>query len=289
MLEVELILLVLAFIITIIAVISDIKTTEVPDYANYFLIFSALLLRVLYSITTEEWGFTTAVLFSFPIIFILASIMYKTRQWGGGDAKLLISLSIALATYPSFLLEFFSPKLVFIFPITLFINILIIGAMYSLVYTILMAIKNNERFLNQFRRIIRKTKKIQLTIFSIMVVIILFSFATEISKIFVIIISLSPIILFYVYIFMKTIEKVCLIKMIPVEKLIEGDLIIENVFHNKKIIHKINQELTKEQIKIIKKAGIEEVKIKQGVVFTPVFLLALIVSLIFGNLLLYFI
>lgn len=287
--EVELILLALAFIVTIIAVISDIKTTEVPDYANYFLIFSALLLRILYSTTTGNWSFTTAVLFSFPIIFMLALIMCKARQWGGGDAKLLISLSVALATYPSFLLKTFSPKLVFFFPLTLFINILIIGAAYSLIYAISLAVKSNKKFLSHFKNIIKETKKTQLTILSIIAVIILLSLATNISKILVIIISLFPIILFYVYIFMKTVEKVCLVKMIPTKNLIEGDLIIENVFHNKKLIHEKNQELTKGQIAIIKKSNIKEVKIKQGVVFTPAFLLALIVSLIFGNLLLYFI
>ena len=69
----------------------------------------------------------------------------------------------------------------------------------------------------------------------------------------------------------------------------EGDLIIENLFYKNKLIHKKSQELTEKQLALIIKANIKEVKIKQGIVFTPVFLLSLIASLIFGNLLLYLI
>ncbi len=289
MFEVELILLILAFIVTLIAVISDIKTTEVPDYANYFLLFSALSLRLLYSLATRDWSFILAVLISFPIMFILALTMYKTRQWGGGDAKLLISLSIALATYPSFLLEFFTPKLIFPFPITLFINVLIIGAAYSLIYAVSLAIKGRKKFTNSFAEIIKRTKIIQIKILSATVLAIILLAVTSIPKIILIAAIILPIILFYVYIFIKTVEKVCLIKIIPVEKLMEGDLIIENIFYKNKLIHKKSQELTKKQIKLIKKANIKEVRIRQGIVFTPAFLLSLIVSLIFGNLLLYLI
>ncbi len=289
MFEIELILLLLAFIVTIIAVISDIKTTEVPDYANYFLIFSAVSLRILYSLITKDWSFTSAIFSSFPIIFILASIMYYLRQWGGGDAKLLISLSLALATYPYFLLEFFSPKLLFPFPIDFFTNVLIIGAIYSLIYAVSLAVKNNKKFLKPFKQIIKDTKKTQITILSIIAVIILSSLATNIPKTAIIIISVSPMILFYIYIFIKTVERTCLIKTIPVEKLREGDLIIENLFYKNKLIHKKSQELTKKQIALIKKTNISAVKIKEGIIFTPAFLISLIISLIFGNLFLYLI
>lgn len=289
MFEVEILLLILAFIVTIIAVISDIKTTEVPDYANYFLIFSAISLRVLYSLTTKDWNFSLAILTSFPIIFILALTMYKTKQWGGGDAKLLMSLSLALATYPSFLLESFSPRLIFSFPVTLFINILIIGAAYSLIYAISLAIKNRKKFTKHFIEIIKSTRKTQIKILSIIILAALLLTIIRIQKIILIMFLISPIIIFYIYIFIKTVEQTCLIKMIPIEKLMEGDLIIEDIFYKNKLIHKKYQELTKKQIEAIKKSNIKEVKIKQGVVFTPAFLLSLIVSLIFGNLFLYLI
>ena len=289
MLEIELILLILAFIVIIIAVISDIKTTEVPDYANYFLIISAISLRILYSLTTQDWSFTFAIITSFPIIFILALTMYKLKQWGGGDAKLLMSLSIALATYPSFLINFFNPKIILSFPVTIFVNVLIIGAGYSLLYAFFIAIKNRKKFTKQFIEDLKSNFKIQISIIVIILFIAVMLISLNISKIILIMLSVSPIILFYIYLFIKTVEKTCLIKRIPVEKLMEGDLVLENLVYKNKVIHKKYQELTEKQLALIKKTNIETVRIKEGIVFTPAFLISLIISLIFGNLFLYLI
>lgn len=289
MFEIELILLILAFIVTIIAVISDIKTTEVPDYANYFLIFSAVSLRILYSLATKNWSFSSAILVSFPIIFIMASIMYYLKQWGGGDAKLLISLSMALATYPSFLLNFFSPRNIFAFPITIFTNVLIIGAAYSLVYALIIAVKNRKKFVEPFSEVLRNKFKLQISILAIIILTAALLAFIGVPKIIIFIISASPMILFYIYVFIKTVEATCLIKRIHVEKLMEGDLILENLVYKNKIIHKKYQELTRKQLELIKKTNIKNVKIKQGIIFTPAFLMSLIISLIFGNLFLYLI
>ncbi|MBI2507952.1 prepilin peptidase [Candidatus Woesearchaeota archaeon] len=289
MFEIELILILLAFIVTIIAVISDIKTTEVPDYANYFLIFSAVSLRVLYSLAAKDWSFTLAILYSSPIIFILASTMYYLKQWGGGDAKLLISLSLALATYPSFFLNFFSPKNIFAFPITIFTNILIIGAVYSLVYASFIAFRNRKKFSKPFYEILRNKFKLQASIITIIIFIAIILTITGIPKVIIFMISISPIVFFYIYIFIKTVEVTCLIKRIPISKLMEGDLILENIVYKNKIIHKKNQDLTRKQLNLIKMANIETVRIKQGIIFTPAFLISLIISLIFGNLFLYLI
>ena len=289
MLEIELILLSLAFIVTIIAVISDIKTTEVPDYANYFLILSAISLRVLYSAITNDWSFTSTILFSFPMIFILALAMYKLKQWGGGDAKLLMSLSLALATYPSFLLNFFSPKNIFFFPITLFTNILIIGAVYSLIYAIIIAVKNRKKFVKPFIEVLKNKLKLQVVILMLILLASIILMSIEIPALVIFIFLFSPIFLFHLYIFIKTVEVTCLIKRIPLEKLMEGDLILEDIVYKNKIIHRKYQELTDKELELIKKTKIETVKIKQGIIFTPAFLIALIVSLIFGILFLYLI
>jgi hypothetical protein len=289
MIEIEIILLILAFIITLLAVISDIKTTEVPDYTNYFLIFSAPSLRILYSLTTQDWNFTLAIFKTFPFIFILATAMYKLNQWGGGDVKLLFGLSLALATYPSFLLNYLSPNLVFLpFPLILFLNILIVGALYSLVYALVLVAKNRKRFLHAFIPFLKSTKKIQTLLFSLALILILIS--TQIQNTFIpVFIAALILILFYVYIFISSVEDSCLVISFSVSKLLEGDWIIEDVIHKEKVIHKANQELTREDIGKLKKAKIKTVIVRQGVVFVPAIFLALMVSLVFGNLILYFI
>ncbi|MBI2106084.1 prepilin peptidase [Candidatus Woesearchaeota archaeon] len=284
MLEIEVILLILAFIVTIIAVISDIKTTEIPDYSNYFLIFSAILVRLIYSFSTNNWIFILEALKTFPVIFILSLLMYKLNQWGGGDVKLLFGLSIAFATYPLFLLKFFSPKLILLpFPLIIFLNVLIIGAAYSFTYAVILAVINMKNFSRKFISILKEKRKTQIKIFVAAVLLILISFRTD-EKIIPISISIFLFIIFYVHVFIASVEKSCLIKTIPVSKLLEGDWILNDIFYNNKIIYRAKQQLTGQQIEKIKRAKIEKVLVKQGIVFSPAILIALIVSLIFGNL-----
>lgn len=283
MLEIEIILLSLAFLVTIIAVISDIKTTEVPDYSNYFLIFSAIILRLIYSFSTKDWNFSFEIIKTFPIILILALLMYKLNQWGGGDVKLLFGLSIAFATYPEFLLQFFSPKLTLLsFPLIIFLNVLIIGAAYSFIYAIILAVINVKSFSKKFISILKEKRKTQLSILIVSLILIVLTFNTE-EKIIPISIAIFLLTIFYVHSFIASVEKSCLIKIIPVSKLIEGDWILEDIIYKNKMIHRAKQELTREQIEKIKKAKIEKVLVKHGIVFTPAILIALILSLIFGN------
>lgn len=284
MLEIEIILLALAFIIAVIAVIHDIKTTEIPDYSNYFLIFSAVLLRLIYSSTANDWSFAFEMLKTFPIIFILSMLMYKLKQWGGGDVKLLFGLSIAFATYPSFLLKFFSPKLILLpFPVIIFLNVLIIGAAYSFIYAIILAVINMKVFSKKFISVLKEKRKTQIKIFIAAILLILISFRTE-EKIIPVSLSIFLFIVFYVHVFIASVEKSCLIKAIPVSRLLEGDWILDDVVYNNKIIHKAKQELTRQQIEKIKKAKIEKVFVRHGIIFSPAILIALVLSLIFGNL-----
>ena len=76
----------------LIATMTDIKTREVPDWLSYSLIVIGLGVRLIYSLF--EWNFSY-VLFGFigfGIFFLIALFMYYTKQWGGGDSKLLMGL-----------------------------------------------------------------------------------------------------------------------------------------------------------------------------------------------------
>jgi hypothetical protein len=78
-----------------------------------------------------------------------------------------------------------------------------------------------------------------------------------------------------------------MIKKISVNKLTEGDWIIENVYYKNRLLYnKNNPGITNSEIKLLKKFNIKYVLIKEGLPFVPSFLLALIISLIFGNILL---
>src|SRR3989344_6177104 len=124
---IDLILLFLGILGLLAASYSDIKTTEVPDWICYSLIISGLSLRFLEYLNSGNFYALKITLLSFLIFFIIGNIMYYIRQWGGGDAKLIMAIAVIFAVYPSSLLSIFSPKLDHsYFPIAIFINILIV-------------------------------------------------------------------------------------------------------------------------------------------------------------------
>ena len=141
---IELILVIIALIWLIFATYFDIKTQEIPDWLTYSLIIIAIVLKLLHSLATNEWNFFYYGLLGGLIFFAIGSLMYYTKQWGGGDTKLLAGLGIAFTSYPRFLLNYLNPNLNFPFLFTLFINILIAGALYGIIWTFVLAIKNKK-------------------------------------------------------------------------------------------------------------------------------------------------
>src|SRR3989338_6729729 len=135
---------ILLIIITVIwltfASISDLKTREVPDWISFSLIIIAVAFLLIQVISERSLKLLINPLI-FGITFtIIAYTMYYTKQWGGGDTKLLIPLGIIFSTYPE--LNYFNPILNFPFPMILLINIFVIGTLYSLFYSFYLAIKH---------------------------------------------------------------------------------------------------------------------------------------------------
>src|SRR3989338_5965028 len=75
---------------------TDLKTREVPDWLSYGLIFSALGIRALFSLGELDGGILLRGLAGFAVFVAIAYLMYYTRQWGGGDSKLLMGLGAAI-------------------------------------------------------------------------------------------------------------------------------------------------------------------------------------------------
>lgn len=278
---------ILLIIITVIwltfASISDLKTREVPDWISFSLIIIAIAF-LLIQVTSERNYKLLINPLIFGIIFtIIAFTMYYTKQWGGGDTKLLIPLGIIFSTYPERLLNYLNPMLNMQFPIILLINIFVIGTIYSLLYSFYLAIKNKEKFVKEFKKNESKTAKIIGMILAVVLVIAAI-FLQSPKNILFLLSSLLVLITPYLITFVKSVEKSCMLGKVSTSKLTEGDWIMEDIYHNKKLIlSKNNLGITKEQIGIIKKIK-KEILVKNGLPFIPSFLIAVIVSLIFGNL-----
>lgn len=278
----EILIISLVFVGLIIATLTDIKSREVPDYLNYFLIASGFAYRLFYSILYNNIYYFLYGLLGFVIAFLIGITLYLTKQWGGGDAKLLMALGIIFATKPSFITEGF-------FLLNLILNIFLSGAIYGLFYGVYLALKNREKFLLEFKKIINTDKIKFLRIFILIIAsisgllaLISHDFATTI-----ILFGLIAFLFFYIHlwVFVKSVENVCMFKIVPSIKLTEGDWIVDDIIHNKKIIYKKEKlSADKKDILRIINSGIKNVKIKEGIPFVPSFLIGSIITILFGSL-----
>lgn len=288
---IDVLLVVIGVLVLIIGSITDIKTREIPDWISFSAIILGLGLRLIYSISTFEWSFFFYGLLGFGIFFAIGMFMFYTGQWGGGDSKLLMGMGALFATYPTFLLNHFSPNLEYSFLLAFIINLVLVGSLYGLVWSIILSIKYRKKFAEEFHTImknktIRKIRRavLVLLLISLAASLLLRNVLFQISAIsFSVIIFLT----FYVWIYVRIVEKACMYKFLPVSKLTEGDWIAKDVtIKGKRITGPKDLGISLEQIAKLKKLKVRRVLVKEGIPFIPSFFIAFIVSLIWGNILL---
>ena len=276
----DLIIISIVLIALIFAAITDIRTKEVPDWLTYSLITIGLAIFISKSIQEGSFIPILGSLRGLLIFFALGSAMYYSRQWGGGDAKLLMGMGAILNQYTEKLLNIY-------FPFILFINILFFGAIYGLIISISLIIKNKKEFSKKFKIINKDSKKIRnILIFLAGIIIITNTIISNVKQIenLIYFAAIFPLIFFYLLISMKTIEHISMRKAIPTNKLVEGDWVNEEIKINGKIIYSPKSlGVNKKQIELIKKHK-KNVQIREGIAFVPAFLIGTIISLIWGNL-----
>ncbi len=267
----DILLIILAFLGISIATLVDLKTREIPNWINFSMIAVALAIRLMHSVLTAEWFYILYGLLGFASMFLIGNLMYYTKQWGGGDSKLLFALGAIFATKPYFVKEFPLPFLVI-----LFLAIIITGFFYSFFYSIVLAILNRKEFWKEIKNRMNLYRNVRFLITTLAVLI-------AISSLFVVtylkplILSISALIIFSTYwiIFTKAVESACLTKKVPVSKITEGEWIVDQNILNKFKIS--NLGITNKQIAALKAAKIKTITIKQGIPFAPAFLIALII------------
>ena len=129
----ESIYVLIALIGSTIAGVWDFKTTNIPDSVCIGMIVSGILLH---GYESYSLGSLDPLMSSFLVggLFLLFGlIMYYTGQWGGGDGELLAAIGFLLptATAPTF----------FAFPISFFVNLILISAIYGIGYTLYLMVK----------------------------------------------------------------------------------------------------------------------------------------------------
>jgi hypothetical protein len=108
------------------------------------------------------------------------------------------------------------------------------------------------------------------------IILIIFGFVEKLFFSFGILVFIIP----YFYLYAKSIDEVCMIKLIKTNYLTEGDWLYRDLKVGKKLIKANWDGLTKEQIKEIKKRY-KKIKIRQGIPFIPVFLISFLLLIYF--------
>lgn len=274
----------IAFFGLLVASYTDLKTREVPDWLNYGLIGTGLGLSLLFTVVFWKWQFIVNSLIGLIILFAIAWIMFYTGQWGGGDSKILMGLGALIG------IDFFSGKLPFM--ANFIVNSLFVGAAYGLLWSFYLAFKNKNKFVKEFKKIssdkkITEAKKWLSILFFILILLIIF-ISQYTTKILLIYITLILVLTFYIWIFVKAVEKACMLIYVNPAELTEGDWIVNEIKVDGKYIAGpkdlgIEKKQINRLIKFYEQRKIKKVLMKIGIPFVPSFFVAFVITLYYGN------
>ena len=263
-------LIILAAIWLIVASVWDLKTREVPNWLNFSLIIFALGFRALLAVTSKDvWVFLYGLL-GFAIFFILAYMFYYARIFAGGDAKLLMGLGAVLVLGSSFYDNLISLG-------GFILLLLLVGGVYGLVYSGVLAVKNRKEFSKEFSRQLntrRKLINISRAFASLSLLLVIFM-----KDIWFFVFPVFFFLLPYMFIYGKSVEETCLVRDVSGEEITVGDWLYDDVRVGERVIRQDWQGLDEKQAELLRKGG-KKVRIRYGIPFVPSFLISFILFLV---------
>lgn len=258
----------LALIWIIFATVQDIKTKEIANWLNFSLIAFALGFRFFYSLfSAGNFDFFYQGLLGLLIFFVLGNALYYGKMFAGGDAKLLIALGAVIPFSGNFYenLEIFS---------LFFLVFLFAAALYSLMASATLCFKNYTKFRREFSKQLKTNKNILNLTLAASVILIAYGFFINLLPI--ILISILIFLFPWLYIYSKAVDETSMIKKIKTSSLREGDWLYQNVNVRGRTIRANWDGLKKEEISLLRKKY-KKILIREGVQFTPVFLISFII------------
>lgn len=267
-------LVVLAAVFTAFAVANDVKERIVPNWLNFSLIIFALGFRFFYSLFNENFQFFYHGLMGFGIFFVLGNAFYYGRIFAGGDAKLMIALGTILPFSTSTTMNF---KIFAIF----FFLFLISGAIYGLIWSVFLPMRNFKNFRKELSIQFEKNRKNFYPVFIFAILLLAIGVLTNpVLFYFGTVVLIFP----YLYFYAKAVDENCLVRNVKTGDLTEGDWLYRDVKIRGKTIKARWDGLNAQEIRILRKK-FKHVKIRQGIPFTPVFLLSflILIWLYFSN------
>jgi len=276
----QLLIIVLPLVWLLIASIQDIKRREVANWISFSLVSFGITINVISSIINKTYTNLIYLAFILAGFAVISLILYYGRIFGGGDAKLLIALSPFLIEIPKKFHESISFN--FPFAIVFLLNVVFIGSIYGVIWSIVLGIKNRSNFSKSFRKMRKNKKFVFLTAILLilsLISLLMFFFNKDSPFLFIFIILF---ILPFLFVFIKSVEESSMIRLVEPKDLTEGDWLAKKIKIGKKWI-KPSEGLGLDEIKLLRKYK-KNVLIKYGIPFVPVFLLAFAASLFFNTL-----
>lgn len=268
----------------LVGTLTDLKTREVPDFLNYGLILLGLAMNGLFSIVYLDISYILGSVLGLGVMFLIAALMFYTGQWGGGDSKMLMGLGAVIGI---------PLRLEAVFLLSFFINLLLVGAFYGLLWSVGLAIWRRKQFSKVARAFLSGKAQVRIRaalLVGMVVVLILAATAAFDERMtdFLVWLALLAGVMYYAWVFVRSVEKACMIVPLPVSRLTEGDWIAKDVVvKGKHICGPKDLGLEKKQLRQLRRLAsqgkIRKVMVKQGIPFVPSFLLAFLVTLWLGN------
>lgn len=267
----EVFLIILGLIWIVFAVVQDIKKREIANWLNFSLIIFALGFRFFFSLFSQEGGFNFFYqgLLGLLIFFVVGNLFYYGRIFAGGDAKLMIAMGTILPISGSF-----TPNLHLFLEFLLFF--LISGAVYGIVFGGALAVKKRKYFVKEFSNQIKKNKGILYSLLFSGILLLFLAFINPLFFYFAVLVFISP----YIYFSAKAIDESCMVKEVSTKLLTEGDWLYLDIRIGNKIIKSKWGGLSFDEILFLRKHK-KKVKIREGIPFSPVFLISYVLILVF--------
>jgi len=289
---IQIALLIITLLAVAYAIYTDIKFRYIDVWLCWSLLGIGLLGNGILSLVRSDAKYIIFSISGAAIFYAISLARYYLGELGGGDARFFAALAAAVPLYPSKLLAFLSPKLaVWPFLVTLFLNILLLGIGYQLFYLLMRALTRWKRFSHAFRRFYHKYRLAFIAGLGLLLLPLLAIFLGRIP-----IMIASALVGFYwfvllLYAFSVSVEAVMIFEARPSDPRIEeGDKPVKEIRVDGKLVYKPKRTgLSTEDLRRLRAlenlGKIGKLTFKEGVPYAPAFLIGLLFSILFGDLL----
>ncbi len=256
----------------------DLKTTEFPDWVPYGMIAATVAIKLFAAVFTNDYSILSVSVINGLLLLGIGYIMYLAGSWADGDAFALGALGFLFPINTGL----FNPAYFLPLPIMLMSNVFVLGGVYMVFYAFALGVKNAWVFAELKKDVFKNANKLAFALLSVAV------FAFGATYLMAKSLGIAPgaallsipagffaysALLLLLWRYVKIIDQKIFVRRIHASKLRYGD------------IPAVMKQLRMPDPALIKKLRAKGgyIKIKEGVRFIPVFLVAFLFTVVYGD------